>query len=547
MGQMFAAQWLTRMGRQQPQQQQQPPQQQQQQQQPQQQQQQQSGGTGVKDEERQQPPPPTRPPPGAEPKPGRAAAGAGDHRGSAHSVRERVKPERGGSKRRGGRGGESDKRRRGGGSDSGDSAHGDGRTGRDASPGSDGNDTESTQDISAPWDEIDEARAEDLVGSWIIERDIEVLNRQVGELEEAKAPVREFIINVVRCRKGKGAMDKELDYWLAVFEDPRMREAAYGVACLRNTCRGKLLYLSRGARRRGEVINTMINDADWSWMTALYVCRMSTGTLDKFMAELDVSFARDHQAVVRATERKAKTAVDDQGDVETFWWEDEDAEVWDGDLTLEIAQGEPRAQGGRGRGRAMLRPRRTLSSERVGYGGTASVLDEARFQRQGRGQGRSTSRAPTSSEGSRGSTRRDGAAVQPGGTPLIPYGELMQDARHGMTTVRTATFTDEFVRELDDQNRQRMACLPPAVQAHVAATYSTGDREGGLRDVQKHFSGVIGGVRRLCFHGMTVEESNRLVALAVRGKRVSYRPCDYICQGKRCQYGDECTHPHVYM
>ena len=110
----------------------------------------------------------------------------------------------------------------------------------------------------------------------------------------------------------------------------------------------------------------MINEADWSWMTALDVSRMSTETVDKFMYELDVSFARDHQGVVRSTERQAKLALDKQGDVETMWWEDEDAEVYDGDLTLEVCQGEPRTRAGRGRGRAELRPRRTLSSERVG-------------------------------------------------------------------------------------------------------------------------------------------------------------------------------------
>ena len=46
---------------------------------------------------------------------------------------------------------------------------------------------------------------------------------------------------------------------------------------------------------------------------ALYVCRMNTATLDKCMYELDVSFARDHQAVVRATERAAKQELERQG------------------------------------------------------------------------------------------------------------------------------------------------------------------------------------------------------------------------------------------
>ena len=137
--------------------------------------------------------------------------------------------------------------------------------------------------------------------------------------------------------------------------------------------------------------------------------------------------------------------------------------------------------------------------------------------------------------------------VLSGATPMINDGDLLTRARYEVSGARTQFFTEDFVRGLDTRNVERLKCLPPQVQAHVIATYSMGDRDpGDIHDVQKHFSGVIGGVRRLVFQGMTLEESRRLIALAVRGKRTSYKLCDYVRQGRDCPYGEECTHPHVH-
>ena len=134
-----------------------------------------------------------------------------------------------------------------------------------------------------------------------------------------------------------------------------------------------------------------------------------------------------------------------------------------------------------------------------------------------------------------------------GATPMINDGDLLDKEKYELSGARTQYFTDDFVRGLDRRNMGRLRCLPPQVQAHVIATYSMGERDPGeIHDVQKHFSGVIGGVRRLVFAGMTLEESRRLIALAVRGKRTSYKLCDYVRQGRNCPYGEECSHPHVY-
>ena len=137
--------------------------------------------------------------------------------------------------------------------------------------------------------------------------------------------------------------------------------------------------------------------------------------------------------------------------------------------------------------------------------------------------------------------------VLSGATPMINDGDLLDKAPYEVSGARTQFFTEEFVGGLDAQHVERLKCLPPQVQAHVIAMYSMGDRDpGDIHDVQKHFSGVIGGVRRLVFQGMTLEESRRLIALAVRGKRTSYKLCDYVRQGRDCPYGEECTHPHVH-
>ena len=111
-----------------------------------------------------------------------------------------------------------------------------------------------------------------------------------------------------------------------------------------------------------------------------------------------------------------------------------------------------------------------------------------------------------------------------------------------LCTTRTPYWTDDLVRDLDARNVQRMRCLPPMWQRHVVLTYST---DGAVRDVQKHVSGTIGGVRRLIFGGMTQRESVRLQDLAATGVRVSYQSCDEYWYEGRCKYGEACTHSHM--
>ena len=109
---------------------------------------------------------------------------------------------------------------------------------------------------------------------------------------------------------------------------------------------------------------------------------------------------------------------------------------------------------------------------------------------------------------------------------------------------RTEHFDDEFVRVMDDRNRERMACLPPWVQRHVVYTY--GPKEGAeVKNPNKYFSAVIGGIRKLVQSGLKEEESMRMIELAKTGKRLSYAPCTGYGRKGRCQYGDQCKNVHV--
>ena len=120
---------------------------------------------------------------------------------------------------------------------------------------------------------------------------------------------------------------------------------------------------------------------------------------------------------------------------------------------------------------------------------------------------------------------------------------MLEKAVYDMIHLRMPWWTDALVRELDARNVERMRCLPPEWQRHVIMTYSSGDKE--VRDVQKHVSGTIGGVRRLIFADMTSTEAARLQDLANAGTRVSYLPCNGFSSKGRCQYGDKCRHPHI--
>ena len=106
----------------------------------------------------------------------------------------------------------------------------------------------------------------------------------------------------------------------------------------------------------------------------------------------------------------------------------------------------------------------------------------------------------------------------------------------------TPTWTEDIRNALDERNILRLKCLPLHWQRHVMFTYSSG---GDVRDLQKHVSGTIGGVRRLIFGGMTRTEAERLQDLAATGVRVSYMPCHQYGERDSCRYGESCTHPHV--
>ena len=120
----------------------------------------------------------------------------------------------------------------------------------------------------------------------------------------------------------------------------------------------------------------------------------------------------------------------------------------------------------------------------------------------------------------------------------------MREPIYAMARDRTDYFTDEFVRELDARNCERMACLPPWVQRHVVHTYRP--KEG--KEVQhqdKYFSAVIGGVRKLVQSGLTEDESTRMIELAKKGKRLKYTACTGFGRQGKCIYGDHCRNVRV--
>ena len=120
---------------------------------------------------------------------------------------------------------------------------------------------------------------------------------------------------------------------------------------------------------------------------------------------------------------------------------------------------------------------------------------------------------------------------------------MYQDPKYALCNLRTEWWTDDLVRELDDRNLDRLRCMPPEWQRHVIMTYRPSE-QGELRDLQKHVSGTIGGVRRLLFANMSTEEMTRLQDLASTGTRISYKPCIMYESRGSCKYGN-CTHPHV--
>ena len=149
----------------------------------------------------------------------------------------------------------------------------------------------------------------------------------------------------------------------------------------------------------------------------------------------------------------------------------------------------------------------------------------------------------SSAQGSGGGSGPAGTFSTEGTGQAFEKGEY-REAIYALVGDRTEFVDEKFVRELDERNRARMACLPPWVQKHVVYTYAP--REGGtVRDPNRFFSGVIGGVRRLVQSGMTEEESARLIHMAKGGVRVSYMPC--VAYGRRgtCVYGDKCKNVHV--
>ena len=118
--------------------------------------------------------------------------------------------------------------------------------------------------------------------------------------------------------------------------------------------------------------------------------------------------------------------------------------------------------------------------------------------------------------------------------------------KYDVVGVRTQHVTEQFVRDLDDQNVRRLKMLPPDWQAHVVLTYGPSKEGKPVREPQKHFGGVIGGVRLLMAKGMTFEERDRLQRIALSGRRISYGECDEYRQTGQCRYGNQCTHPHIF-
>ena len=121
----------------------------------------------------------------------------------------------------------------------------------------------------------------------------------------------------------------------------------------------------------------------------------------------------------------------------------------------------------------------------------------------------------------------------------------LNQAVYRLTNVRTKCFSDEFVRgEMDDRNKERMACLPPWLQDVVARVFAPSSGRESMDDANKRLSGVVGGMRKLHDSGLTEIEAGRVGEIAQRVK-VSYQPCrDYGRDGS-CQFGDRCRFFHV--
>ena len=109
----------------------------------------------------------------------------------------------------------------------------------------------------------------------------------------------------------------------------------------------------------------------------------------------------------------------------------------------------------------------------------------------------------------------------------------MGEPKYELLNLRTPWWTDELVASLDERNVARLKCLPPEWQRHVIMTYAT--RDSGVRDLQKHVSGTIGGVRKLIFADMSAWEASRLQDLASTGTRISYNVCTGWEMRGRCQ------------
>ena len=188
-----------------------------------------------------------------------------------------------------------------------------------------------------------------------------------------------------------------------------------------------------------------------------------------------------------------------------------------------------------------------------GGGGTGSGNARDRDDDEGRGRGRQEQATGGRGRG-RAHTEAEGRGRPDPVTGVREYARahvelppaggrgMLDEARWALVPIRTPAWSDDLVRALDERNRDRLRCLPPFWQRHITLTYGT---DGEVRDLQKHVSGTIGGVRRLIFGGMSREEAQRLQDVAAGGVRVSYKPCDQFWAEGRCRYGVGCTHPHL--
>ena len=349
-------------------------------------------------------------------------------------------------------------------------------------------------------------------------------------------------------------------------------------------------HLTKSARVRGHYVRNFLEAREFGVAIAFALFSLTTREFDVMMTEFRAGGVKDHGTLVNRVFgflKGLKKGRVDGADGPKLWWEDHDAGqpeyTLDLGRLLNVGGGgtvpAPTGRGGGGgRGKKQGRTGMVLpypqgpspvdkglagggatflgamgpgvgghqmqsgmgpgpSSGMVAGGpwaGTPQVLGQAYLQ--------STGKAPGHVMGdSRGGFSFGGGYT---GGCAVDRGTLNQ-AMYRLTNVRTRWFTEEFVRgEMDERNKERMACLPPWLQDVVARIYAPSTGRESIDEPNKRLSGVIGGIRKLHDSGLMAQEAERIGELAVHGK-VSYQPCrDYGRHGT-CKFGDRCRFFHI--